>query len=160
MAARVQREDFDVSAETASLGRTAGALCLFVGFVRDFNDGQPVAAMTLEHYPGMTERELERIEHEARARWALSDVLIVHRHGRLAPGDRIVLVAVGSAHRDAAFAACRFIIDALKTRAPIWKAEETEEGRRWVAARPEDDMAAARGSPTRSELKTCGPAGR
>jgi molybdopterin synthase catalytic subunit len=100
--------------------------------------------MTLDHYPGMTERELQRIEQEARARWPLSDALIIHRYGRLEPGERIVLVAVASAHRDAAFDACRFIIDWLKTRAPFWKAEDTEDGRRWVVARAEDALAARR----------------
>jgi molybdopterin synthase catalytic subunit len=119
-------------------------VCVFVGSVRDLNEGRPVSAMTLEHYPGMTERELARIEQEARARWPLLDTLVVHRYGRLAPGDRIVLVAVASAHRDAAFDACRFLIDWLKTKAPFWKAEETDAGRRWVAARAEDDLAVGR----------------
>jgi molybdopterin synthase catalytic subunit len=144
---RVQREDFDVGAELQRLtaGTTAvGGLCSFVGLVRDDNDGRGVAAMTLEHYPGMTEKELQRLETEARARWPLSEVLIVHRHGRLVPGDRIVLVAVASAHRDAAFDACRFLIDWLKTKAPLWKREETTGGDRWVEARTSDDAAAVR----------------
>ena len=142
MPARVQREDFDVGVETASFGQGAGALCMFVGVVRDLNEGRPVSAMTLEHYPGMTERELERIEQEARARWPLNETLIVHRYGRLEPGDRIVLVCVASARLDAAFDACRFIIDSLKTRAPFWKAEDTDSGRRWVEAREEDETSA------------------
>ncbi len=144
MPARVQREDFDIVAETAHLGQGAGALCMFVGLVRDLNEDRPVSAMTLEHYPGMTERELERIEQEARARWPLNDTLIVHRYGRLEPGDRIVLVAVVSARRDAAFDACRFIIDSLKTRAPFWKAEESDGARRWVESRQEDEASARR----------------
>src|SRR5512134_2370401 len=129
--------------ELAQLGRDAGAVCTFVGLVRDLNEGRPVTAMTLEHYPGMTERELGRIEQEARARWRLIDSLIIHRFGRLEPGERIVLVAVASAHRDAAFDACRFLIDWLKTKAPLWKAEESDAGRHWVEARAEDDAAAA-----------------
>jgi molybdopterin synthase catalytic subunit len=144
VAVRVQRDDFDVGAELAQLGRgaSAGAVCVFVGLVRDLSEGRPVSAMTLEHYPGMTERELARVEQEARARWPLLDTLVVHRYGRLEPGDRIVLVAVASAHRDAAFDACRFLTDWLKTKAPFWKAEETDAGRRWVATRAEDDLAA------------------
>ncbi|MGZ8996426.1 MAG: molybdenum cofactor biosynthesis protein MoaE [Rhodospirillales bacterium] len=138
MPARVQREDFDVGVETAHFGQGAGAVCMFVGLVRDLNAGRPVSAMTLEHYPGMTERELERIDQEARDRWPLNDTVIVHRYGRLEPGDRIVLVAVASARRDAAFEACRFIIDSLKTRAPFWKAEESHGAQRWVEAREED----------------------
>ena len=149
---RVQREDFDVGAEVARLsaGKTnIGGVCVFVGLVRDMaGDGAgarvAVGAMTLEHYPGMTEKELARIEAEARARWPLDDALVIHRHGRLEPGDRIVLVATASAHREAAFAACHFLIDWLKTRAPFWKQEETAQGGQWVAARESDDAAAAR----------------
>jgi molybdopterin synthase catalytic subunit len=144
---RVQREDFDVGAELAALtagGSGVGGVCVFVGLVRDLSGGAPVAALTLEHYPGMTERELARLEAEARDRWHLADALIVHRHGRLEPGERIVLVAAIAAHRDAAFEACRFLIDRLKTTAPFWKAEENPAGRRWVEARAEDDAAAAR----------------
>ncbi|MBM3565329.1 MAG: molybdenum cofactor biosynthesis protein MoaE [Alphaproteobacteria bacterium] len=153
---RVQREDFDVGAEIARLsaGKTAiGGVCAFVGLVRDMADGAPVGeqknnapvgAMTLEHYPGMTEKELARIEAEARRRWPLDDVLVVHRYGRLEPGDRIVLVVTASAHREAAFDACHFLIDWLKTQAPFWKQEETRDGRQWVAARASDDEAAAR----------------
>jgi molybdopterin synthase catalytic subunit len=141
----VQREDFDIGAELAQLGDAGGgALCVFVGQVRDLNDGRPVAALTLEHYPGMAERELARLEDEARGRWPLLGVRIVHRYGRLHSGERIVLVAVTSARRHDAFAACRFLIDQLKTSAPFWKAEETDAGRHWVAARAEDDAAARR----------------
>jgi molybdopterin synthase catalytic subunit len=154
---RVQREDFDVGAELARFGAgnaKIGGVCAFVGLVRDLTDDpkgertRPVAAMTLEHYPGMTEAELARIEAEARSRWPLEDALIVHRYGRLEPGDRIVLVATASAHREAAFDACRFLIDWLKTRAPFWKIEETPEGGQWVAARDSDDQAAQRWSKT------------
>lgn len=144
MPARVQREDFDIGVETACFGQGAGAVCVFVGLVRDLNEGRPVSAMTLEHYPGMTERELDRIEEEARVRWPLIDALIIHRYGRLDPGDRIVLVAVASGRRDAAFDACRFIIDSLKIRAPFWKVEDTDGSQRWVEAREEDE-ATARG---------------
>ena len=147
MAVRVQREDFDVGAELAVLtgGRTAiGGVTLFVGLVRDMAGGDAVSAMTLEHYPGMTEAQLAAIEAEARRRWPLDDALIVHRYGRLEPGDRIVLVATASAHRDAAFDSCRFLIDWLKTKAPFWKLEATPEGERWVEAKDADDAAAAR----------------
>jgi len=144
---RVQAEDFDVGAELNRLtdGNTAiGGVAIFVGLVRDVAEGARVGAMTLEHYPGMTERQLEQIEEEARRRWPLDATLVVHRHGRLLAGDRIVLVICASAHREAAFAACSFLVDWLKTRAPFWKAEETTEGRRWVEARSDDDAAAAR----------------
>ena len=120
-----------------SFGQGAGAVCMFVGLVRDLNEGRPVMAMTLEHYPGMTERELERIE-QRRGTLAAIRFFDHPSYGRLEPGERIVLVAVASAHRDATFDACRFIIDCLKTRAPFWKAEDTEGGRRWVVARAED----------------------
>ena len=141
---RVQEEDFDVGAELEALtaeARGAGAVSCFVGLVRDFSGGETVSAMTLEHYPGMTERQLAGIEAEARARWPLDAVLIVHRHGRLEPGERIVLCATASAHRRAAIDACSFLIDWLKTRAPFWKLEETPEGERWVDADPEDSLA-------------------
>lgn len=144
---RVQREPFDSGAEIARLGAgnpAVGGICAFVGKVRDLSGGQAVSAMTLEHYPGMTEKELARIETEARNRWPLQDTLILHRHGRLEPGDDIVLVAVASAHRRAAFEACEFLIDWLKTKAPFWKREEGPGGARWVEARTEDDEAAAR----------------
>lgn len=149
---RVQREDFDVGAELARLtgGNTAiGGVCAFVGLVRDMvSAGEPdlhrVGAMTLEHYPGMTERQLERIERRAHGRWPLEETLIVHRYGRLEPGERIVLVAAASRHRQAAFDACQFLMDWLKTRAPFWKVEDTSHGARWVESRASDDAAAAR----------------
>jgi molybdopterin synthase catalytic subunit len=142
---RVQREDFDVGAEMARLGRgnsAVGAVCAFVGLVRDF-DGT-LCAMTLEHYPGMTERALETLEAEARDRWPLEECLIIHRHGRLEPGDNIVLVATASPHRKAAFESCEFLIDWLKTKAPFWKREEGPGGARWVEALTADDDAASR----------------
>ena len=144
---RVQREDFDVGAELAALtrGKTGiGGVTSFVGLVRDVAGEQRVSAMTLEHYPGMTERELQAIEDEARRRWPLDAVLIIHRYGRLEPGERIVLVATAAAHREAAFASCHFLIDWLKTKAPFWKLEETPEGERWVDAQASDDAAAKR----------------
>ncbi|MBK8173772.1 MAG: molybdenum cofactor biosynthesis protein MoaE [Rhodospirillales bacterium] len=146
MAIRVQSEGIDVSGELAAFAdaTAAGATCLFVGRVRDVNAGVAVAAMTLEYYPGMAEKELARIESAARGQWPLQDVLVIHRYGRLQPGDEIVLVAVASAHRDAAFDACRFLVDWLKTRAPFWKSEAGPAGSRWVGARAEDDAAAER----------------
>lgn len=147
MSVRVQTEDFDVGAEIAALsaGRTEiGAVATFTGLVRSDNDGNSVSAMTLEHYPGMTEKALEEIVAEARGRWRVDAVRVIHRHGRLEPGDRIVFVGVAGAHRGEAFAACEFIMDYLKTRAPFWKKEETPEGSRWVDARDSDDSAAAR----------------
>ena len=147
MPVRVQTQDFDLSAEVAALraGRPqVGAVACFVGTVRDLNQGTGVSSMTLEHYPGMTERALETIVAQARARWTLDDVLVVHRVGELAPLDQIVLVAVTSAHRGEALAACEFVIDWLKTQAPFWKKEITPDGARWVDAREADDAAAAR----------------
>jgi len=149
---RVQREDFDVGKEIAALSegrRDIGGVCCFVGLVREFvgepgAGGAKVGAMTLEHYPGMTEKRLAEIDAEARRRWPLAASLIVHRHGRLEPGDRIVLVVTASAHREAAFEACHFLIDWLKTKAPFWKLEDTEHGAQWVAARDSDDKAAER----------------
>ena len=144
---RVQREDFDVGAELARLGEGnlgIGGICSFVGLVRDMAGEDRITAMTLEHYPGMTEGQLARVEAEARERWPLEDTLIIHRFGRLEPGDRIVLVAAASAHRRAAFQSCEFLIDWLKTKAPFWKREEIAGGSRWVQARHEDDSAAAR----------------
>jgi len=145
MSVRVQTADFDISAEIARL-RAAnpkiGAVASFIGVVRDINDGDAVAAMTLEHYPGMTEKRLAEIEAEARARWPLDGVLIIHRHGRLEPGDRIVLVATTSAHRQAALESCAFLIDWLKTKAPFWKLEEGATGAAWVEAKESDDRAA------------------
>jgi len=141
----VQEGDFDTGRELDALTRgrrDVGALASFVGLVRDANDGAAVSGMTLEHYPGMTEKALADICGEAHARWDLIDTLLVHRVGPLEPGDRIVLVGVISAHRGAAFAACEFIMDYLKTRAPFWKREDTPGGSRWVEARASDDTAA------------------
>jgi molybdopterin synthase catalytic subunit len=147
MAVRVQEADFDVGAEMAALsdGRSdVGGVASFVGLVRDIAGGTAVTAMTLEHYPGMTERQLEEIEAEARSRWPLLEVRIVHRVGRLQPGDRIMFCGAASAHRGAALEACAFLMDWLKTKAPFWKKEETPAGERWVEARAEDDEAASR----------------
>jgi len=145
MAVRVQTEDFDVGAESRALQAEAvGAIALFVGTVRGLNSDNGVTAMTLEHYPGMTESELERIEAEARARWPLEDVTIIHRVGRLEAGDQIVLVGTASAHRQAAFDAAQFIMDFLKTDAPFWKAEERGDETSWVDARESDDVARKR----------------
>ena len=144
---RVQQEDFDSGRELDAMtrGRTdVGALASFVGLVRSDNDGSRVSGMTLEHYPGMTEKALEDICAQAMSRWDLIDTLVIHRVGALEPGDRIVLVGVTSAHRGEAFAACEFIMDYLKTRAPFWKREETPQGARWVEARGSDDVAADR----------------
>jgi molybdopterin synthase catalytic subunit len=143
----VQSEVFDSGAEVDAMraGRTdIGAIASFVGLARDMNEGSGVQAMTLEHYPGMTEKALAALVDGANTRWALLDVTVIHRVGRLLPGDPIVLVAVASQHRGEAFAACEFIMDYLKTQAPFWKKEETPEGDRWVEARASDDAAAAR----------------
>ena len=147
MPVRVQIEDFDVSRELAQLrgdNRAVGAVAAFIGTVRDMNEDARVASMTLEHYPGMTEKALAAIVDEAKSRWNIVDALVVHRVGALAPSDQIVLVGVTSAHRGEAFAACEFIVDYLKTRAPFWKKEQTPSGARWVEARATDDEAAAR----------------
>ncbi len=142
MAVRVQTDDFDVGAESRALqADTVGGIALFVGTVRGLSSDNGVNAMTLEHYPGMTECELERIEAEARARWPLEDVTIIHRVGRLLAGDQIVLVATASAHRQAAFDAAQFIMDFLKTDAPFWKAEERDGKTSWVDARDSDSAA-------------------
>jgi molybdopterin synthase catalytic subunit len=144
---RVQRQDFDVGAEIEKLGgrsHRVGAVAAFVGLVREMAEGHEVRAITLEHYPGMTEKELAEVEAEAHRRWPLEASLIIHRVGRLELGDRIVLVAVASAHRDAAFEAARFLIDWLKTKAPFWKQEEGKQGARWVDARDADDEAASK----------------
>jgi molybdopterin synthase catalytic subunit len=143
----VQADPFDLGAEVAAMsrGRTdIGAIASFVGLARDLNEGSGVAAMTLEHYPGMTEKALAAVVDDACSRWTLLDVTVIHRVGRLLPGDPIVLVAVASQHRGEAFDACEFIMDYLKTQAPFWKKEETTEGERWVDARASDDAAAAR----------------
>ena len=147
MSVRVQAEDFDLGAELTSLtaGNPAiGGLASFVGLVRDIHGGDAVTAMTLEHYPGMTEKMLTRIEAEANRRWKLDASLIIHRYGRLTPGDRIVLVATASAHRQDALDACAFLIDWLKTKAPFWKLEETPTGAHWVDARESDQAAVER----------------
>jgi molybdopterin synthase catalytic subunit len=144
---RVQQQAFDVGHEINAIkrGRTQiGGTAVFVGTVRDINGGTGVSAMTLEHYPGMTEKALAEIEAEARARWVLDDVLIVHRIGRMEPGEDIVLVICCSEHRDNAFDACRFLMDFLKTRAPFWKLEEGASVPTWVDARDSDTAAAAR----------------
>lgn len=149
MRVRVQREDFDLSAEVARLRADdpkVGAVVTFVGAVRDLNDGAQVAEMELEHYPGMTEAALERIVDEACTRWPLAAALVIHRVGPLLPLEQIVLVAVSAAHRGEAFAACEFIIDYLKTEAPFWKKEQTPDGGRWVDARVSDDVAMAKWS--------------
>lgn len=144
---RVQVEDFDCGVEAAALRANdprIGAVASFIGVCRDLNDGAAVATMTLEHYPGMTERQLQKIVVDARARWNILGVTIVHRVGELRPLDQIVLVIVTSAHRGDAFAACEFIMDYLKTQAPFWKKEATAAGTHWVDARASDDDAAAR----------------
>ena len=147
MAVRVQTEDFDVGAESRALqAETVGGTALFVGTVRGLSSDDGVTAMTLEHFPGMTESELERIEAEARARWPLEDVTIIHRVGRLVPGEQIVMVGTASAHRKAAFESAEFIMDFLKTNAPFWKAEERSDKKRWVEARDSDDAARDRWS--------------
>jgi len=145
----VQTGDFDIGAEIAAMRRgnpKVGAVASFIGVVRDLNEGDHVAEMTLEHYPGMTEKALEKIVAEARSRWDIYDALVVHRVGILKPGDQIVLVVVTGAHRGEAFEACEFLMDYLKTRAPFWKKEATPEGSRWVDARESDDAAADRWS--------------
>jgi len=147
MTVRVQTEDFDAGREIAALRATdprVGAVASFIGTVRDVNDGSPVTLMTLEHYPGMTEKALTAIVDEARGRFSIIDALVLHRVGPLRPTDQIVLVAVTSAHRGDAFDACRFIMDILKTRAPFWKKEDTPGGARWVDARVSDAAAEAR----------------
>jgi molybdopterin synthase catalytic subunit len=147
MSVRIQREDFDISTEIAALRaarRDVGAVASFVGIVRDVNDGASVAGMTLEHYPGMTERSIQAIIDEAKSRWGIFEALVIHRIGELRPQDQIVLVIVTGSHRGDAFAACEFIMDYLKTQAPFWKKEQTPQGERWVEARDADDKAAAR----------------
>jgi len=144
MPVRIQTEDFDLSQEIKQLragDARVGAVATFVGTVRDRNDGSDIAAMTLEHYPGMTEKSLEEIIEKAKARWDIFDVLIIHRVGPLNIEDQIVLTAVTSAHRGEAFAACEYVMDYLKTLAPFWKKEDTPQGARWVDARLSDDEA-------------------
>ncbi len=144
MTVRVQTVDFDAGAEInrMRLARAdAGAIAAFIGQVRDLNEGSQIAGMTLEHYPGMTEKALNDIVASARARWDIFDALIIHRVGKLLPTDQIVLVVVSGAHRKEAFAACEFIMDYLKTEAPFWKKESTPAGERWVEAKVSDDQA-------------------
>ena len=148
---RIQAEDFDLGVEVAALRAgdpAVGAAVAFVGCVRDRNDGSEVSAMELEHYPGMTEAAIGASVDEARARFDIRGVRIIHRVGALQPQDQIVLVAVSSAHRGSAFAACEFLMDHLKTTAPFWKKETTPQGKRWVDARVSDDAALARWNPT------------
>jgi molybdopterin synthase catalytic subunit len=151
---RVQQEDFDLGAEVARLRSgdpRIGAVVTFVGTVRDLNEGAKVAELELEHYPGMTERALQDIVEQARSRWPLYGALVVHRIGPMQPMEQIVLVAVSSAHRGEAFAACEFIMDYLKTEAPFWKKERTPDGARWVDARVSDDAAKAKWAESRAE---------
>jgi molybdopterin synthase catalytic subunit len=147
MTVRIQTTDFDVGAEVARMRKanaSIGAIASFVGVVRDVNEGDAVSEMTLEHYAGMTERAIEEILAQAGGRWKVMDALVVHRVGVLRPTDQIVLVIIASAHRGDAFAACEFVMDYLKTRAPFWKKERTAQGSRWVDARVSDDLAAER----------------
>lgn len=147
MPVRIQSEDFDAGREIAFLragNAQVGAVAAFVGVVRDMNDGSAVAGMELEHYPGMTEKAIAKIIDQAKSRWNIFDVMVVHRVGRLKPTDQIVLVVVSSAHRGDAFEACEFVMDYLKTRAPFWKKEQTPQGARWVESRASDDVAAGR----------------
>ena len=144
---RLQREEFDAAAEAAALtrGRTdIGALVTFTGICRGAESGEPIAALTLEHYPGMAETEIARHVEEAKGRWPLLGVTVIHRYGRIAPGENIVLVVTASSHREAAFAAAEFLMDYLKTRAPFWKQVEAKAGKIWVEAKDTDDAAAAR----------------
>jgi molybdopterin synthase catalytic subunit len=147
MTVRIQEADFDLSQEIASLRQARpeiGAIAAFIGLVRDVNAGAVVSELMLEHYPAMTQKALEAIVAEAKQRWPLDDALVIHRVGRLLPTDQIVLVAVASSHRGAAFQACEFIMDFLKTQAPFWKKEQTPAGARWVEARDADESSAAR----------------
>ncbi len=147
MAVRIQNDDFDAGAEIALLRRNnpaIGAIACFIGLVRDVNAGDRVSELTLEHYPGMTQKALEKIVEEAKSRWDIIEVLVIHRVGVLRPTDQIVLVVVAGAHRGEAFAACEFVMDYLKTQAPFWKKERTPQGSRWVEARSSDDAAAQR----------------
>ncbi|MEZ5823504.1 MAG: molybdenum cofactor biosynthesis protein MoaE [Geminicoccaceae bacterium] len=147
MTVRVQEKPFDPGAEIGAFcagNHGTGGIATFIGLVRDMHGGSKVDAMTLEHYPGMTERKLEEIEAEACRRWPLQRALVIHRYGKMMPGEPIVLVATASAHRDAALDACAFVIDWLKTDAPFWKLEEGPDGERWVDAREGDERARQR----------------
>jgi len=151
MTVRVQTEDFDAGFEINQLRKArkdVGAVVSFVGQVRDINEGDEVSQLTLEHYPGMTEKSLEAIVTQAKSRWNIIDVLIIHRVGTLQPSDQIVLVAVSGGHRGEAFAACAFVMDYLKTEAPFWKKEVTQSGERWVEAKTSDDDARERWNKT------------
>ncbi len=158
MAVRVQTEPFDSGRELGAFlsgKHDSGGVATFTGIVRDHNAAGRISAMTLEHYPDMTEGMLERIESEARTRWALDDSLIIHRYGRLQPGDPIVMVITASAHRRAAFEACEFLVDWLKTKAPFWKQEEMASGEAiWVEAQASDDEATARWSEPQESSKS------
>ncbi|GGM04409.1 molybdopterin synthase catalytic subunit MoaE [Pseudomonas asuensis] len=147
MSIRVQAETFDPGAETGAMHAAnvgVGAVVTFIGYVRDFNDGLDVSGLYLEHFPGMTEKSLAKIAQEAASRWPLLKTNIIHRVGRLEPGEPIVFVGTASAHRQAAFEACAFIMDYLKTKAPFWKKEDTPEGSRWVEGKSSDAIAAER----------------
>ena len=147
MPVRIQHEDFDAGAEIARLRAgdpRIGAVAGFVGVARDRNDGAAVTTLTLEHYPGMTEQAIEAIAEQAKGRWSVFDILVIHRIGTLLPLDQIVLVVVTSSHRGDAFAACEFVMDYLKTEAPFWKKESTPSGERWVDARETDEVARSR----------------
>ena len=144
---RVQEKAFDPALELKEFqraNRASGATVMFIGTVREMSEGARIEGMTLEHYPGMTEKALAEIETEAGKRWPLEASLIIHRHGRLSPGDDIVLVITASAHRQAAFESCAFLMDWLKTKAPFWKLEESQGAERWVEAKDHDDDAARR----------------
>ena len=144
---RIQQADFDIAQESARLSadRTdVGAVVSFTGICRGAEAGEPIASLTLEHYPGMAEAEIARHVEEAKARWPLMGVTVIHRYGRIAPGENIVLVVTASSHREAAFAAAEFLMDYLKTQAPFWKQVEAATGKTWVEAKDADDLAAAR----------------
>jgi molybdopterin synthase catalytic subunit len=150
---RIQTNDFDAGREIAQLragNAGIGAIASFIGLVRDVNDGSRVGRMTLEHYPGMTEKQIDKIIAQAKDRWHVIDVLVIHRVGTLQPMDQIVLVVVTSSHRGEAFAACEFVMDYLKTQAPFWKKEQTPQGDRWVEARESDEASAQRWAETQS----------
>ena len=147
MAVLIQKNDFDAGYQIKQLcanNANIGGICSFIGLVRDNQSVKSIKSMTLEHYPGMTEKQLTKIEAEANDRWPLEDSLIIHRYGKLLPTEQIVLVVTASAHRKAAFESCEFLIDWLKTKAPFWKNEETADGNRWVKAKTSDDAAATR----------------
>src|SRR5438034_4998068 len=159
MTVRLQREDFDAAAEVASLTRgrsDIGAVVTFTGICRGAESGEPIAALTLEHYPGMAEAEISRHVDEAKTRWPLLGVRVIHRYGRLIPGENIVLVVTASSHREAAFAAAEFLMDYLKTRAPFWKQVEQADGKSWVDAKAIDETATERWSTPRRGREAAG----